>query len=67
MMALGHSSFKSFDDSVLPRESAQPAAAIAEAAKAFGQHDDITVITVGLMAAEKRREVKLTGTAWAPA
>jgi hypothetical protein len=47
--------------------STQPAAAIAEAAKVFGQQDDITVITVGLAAAEKRREVGLTSAVWAPA
>jgi hypothetical protein len=47
--------------------SIQPAAAIAEAAKAFGQQDDITVITVGLAAAETRREVKLSTTRWATA
>jgi hypothetical protein len=47
--------------------STQPAAAIAEAAKAFGQEDDITVITVRLVAAEKRSEVKLTSAVCAPA
>jgi serine phosphatase RsbU (regulator of sigma subunit) len=47
--------------------STQPAEVIAEAAKAFGQQDDITVITVELMAAEKSREVGLTSAVWAPA
>ena len=47
--------------------STQPAAAIAEAARAFGQQDDITVITVERVAAEKIREVEGASAVWAPA
>ena len=47
--------------------STQPAAAIAEAAKAFGQQDDITVITVERVAVVEKREAEGTGAVWAPA
>lgn len=47
--------------------SIRPAKAIVEAAKAFGQMDDITVITVERFAVEERRKVVQTAPACAPA
>ncbi len=47
--------------------SIRPANAIVEAAKAFGQMDDITVITVERLAVEERRKVVQTTPACAPA
>jgi serine phosphatase RsbU (regulator of sigma subunit) len=47
--------------------STQPAATIAEAAKAFGQKDDITVITVERVAVEVRQEVEQTTPIFIPA
>lgn len=46
--------------------STQPAKTIAQAAKAFGQQDDITVITVERVAIEETHEVKQTAQVWAP-
>jgi serine phosphatase RsbU (regulator of sigma subunit) len=46
--------------------STQPAAAIAEAAKSFGQQDDITVITLERVTAEEERKIEQSTPVWIP-